>query len=45
VLGLDVGNFFLPNYTSISRVAAARSGLRSIVSINESSHLRGLPGF
>jgi 2,3-bisphosphoglycerate-dependent phosphoglycerate mutase len=45
VLGLDVGNFFLPNYTSISRVAAARTGVRSIVSINESSHLRGLPGF
>jgi probable phosphoglycerate mutase len=45
VLGLDVGNFFLPHYSSISRVAASRSGPRSIVSINESGHLRGLPGF
>ena len=37
--------FFYPNYTSIHRVAAARSGERSIVTINETSHLRstGLP--
>jgi probable phosphoglycerate mutase len=45
VLGLDGGNFFLPHYTSISRVAAARTGVRSIASINETGHLRGLPGF
>ncbi len=37
--------FFYPNYTSIHRVAAARSGERSVVTINETSHLRstGLP--
>ncbi|MEX2627002.1 MAG: histidine phosphatase family protein [Ilumatobacteraceae bacterium] len=42
VLGIDddVG-FFYPNYTSIHRVAAASSGERSIVTINETSHLRG----
>ena len=45
VLGLPTQNFFLPRYTSISRVAAARSGQRSVVSINETGHLRGLPGF
>jgi len=33
--------FFYPNYTSINRVAAARGGERSIVTLNESSHLRG----
>ncbi len=47
VLGLTVNvqGFFYPNYTSIHRVAAARSGERSIVTINETSHLRnsGLP--
>lgn len=46
VIGLPVGKmFFYPNYTSIHRVAAARSGSRSIVTINETSHLRqsGLP--
>lgn len=41
VLGIetDVG-FFYPQYTSIHRVMAARSGERSIVSINEAAHLR-----
>lgn len=33
--------FFYPNYTSIHRVAAASSGERSIVTVNETSHLRG----
>ncbi len=33
--------FFYPNYTSIHRVAAASSGERSIITINETSHLRG----
>ncbi|MEM9039837.1 MAG: histidine phosphatase family protein [Actinomycetota bacterium] len=43
VLGIsnDLGGFFYPNYTSIHRVAAASSGERSIVTINETSHLRG----
>jgi 2,3-bisphosphoglycerate-dependent phosphoglycerate mutase len=42
VLGIDdsVG-FFYPNYTSIHRVAAAGSGERSVVTLNETSHLRG----
>jgi probable phosphoglycerate mutase len=40
VLGLPEQHFFLPHYTSISRVAAARSGERSIISINETAHLR-----
>lgn len=37
--------FFYPNYTSIHRVAASSGGERSIVTINETSHLRntGLP--
>ena len=46
ILGLaNQQGFFYPNYTSIHRVAAARSGERSVVTINETSHLRrtGLP--
>ncbi|MEP7201186.1 MAG: histidine phosphatase family protein [Ilumatobacteraceae bacterium] len=35
------GGFFYPNYTSINRVGAARGGIRSVVTINETSHLRG----
>ncbi|MET0662367.1 MAG: histidine phosphatase family protein [Ilumatobacteraceae bacterium] len=43
ILDLPAGTrgFFYPNYTSIHRVAAASSGERSIVTINETSHLRG----
>ena len=42
VLGLShPRGFFYPNYTSINRVAAARGGPRSVVTINETSHLRG----
>ena len=42
VLGLGgQPSFFYPNYTSIHRVAAAASGERSIVTINETAHLRG----
>jgi probable phosphoglycerate mutase len=43
VLGLDPARpgFFYPNYTSIHRVMAAGTGQRSIVTINETSHLRG----
>jgi 2,3-bisphosphoglycerate-dependent phosphoglycerate mutase len=37
----DPTGFFYPNYTSINRVAASRSGPRSVVTINETSHLRG----
>lgn len=32
--------FFYPAYTSIHRVSASRSGVRSIVSLNETAHLR-----
>lgn len=41
VLGLEQRQFFYPNYTSIHRVAAASSGARSVLSINETAHLRG----
>ncbi len=43
VLGLTefARGFFYPNYTSINRVAAASSGERSVITINETSHLRG----
>jgi probable phosphoglycerate mutase len=43
VLGLpeSTRGFFYPNYTSIHRIAAASSGERSIVTVNETSHLRG----
>jgi probable phosphoglycerate mutase len=40
----DPTGFFYPNYTSIHRVVAARSGERTLLSINETCHLRG-PGF
>jgi probable phosphoglycerate mutase len=47
VLGIEHegAGFFYPNYTSIHRVAASRSGVRSVITINETSHLRntGLP--
>ncbi len=33
--------FFYPNYTSIHRVAASSTGIRSVHSINETAHLRG----
>jgi len=37
--------FFYPNYTSIHRVAASSQGDRSVITLNETSHLRntGLP--
>jgi probable phosphoglycerate mutase len=43
VLGVDRLLFFEPGYTSISRVAASRSGARSVVSLNELAHLRHQP--
>jgi 2,3-bisphosphoglycerate-dependent phosphoglycerate mutase len=42
VLGIDDPLFFLPEYTSISRVFANSTGIRSIHTLNESAHLRGL---
>jgi len=40
LLGLDQLMFFFPEYTSVSRVRASRSGSKSIVSVNETGHLR-----
>ena len=42
VLGIANPLFFDPTYTSVSRFLAAGSGERSVVSLNESAHLRGL---
>lgn len=42
VLGIADPLFFLPAYTSISRVLASTSGVRSIASLNEAGHLRGV---
>ncbi len=42
VLGLPVGpGFFYPNSTSIPRIAASRGGVKSILTVNETAHLRG----
>ena len=40
ILGIDRMMWFEPAYTSISRVAASRSGVRSIKAVNETAHLR-----
>ena len=40
VLGIGSALFFNPGYTSVSRILAARSGERSILSLNETGHLR-----
>lgn len=42
VLGIADPLFFLPHYTSISRVLASTAGIRSIGSLNESGHIRHL---
>jgi probable phosphoglycerate mutase len=42
VLGIDDPLFFLPAYTSISRVLASAGGPRSIASLNETAHVRHL---
>ncbi len=42
ILGIPRDLWFEPAYTSISRVAASRAGVRSVVSINETAHLRDL---
>ena len=42
ILGLPVTQgFFYPNYTSIHRIAASGRGHRSVITVNETSHLRG----
>ena len=42
VVGLGFKLFFDPHYTSINRFFAASSGVRSVASLNETAHLRGL---
>jgi broad specificity phosphatase PhoE len=42
VAGIDRPLWFEPAYASISRVAASRDGVRSIVSVNETGHIRSL---
>lgn len=44
VLGLERDLWFEPVYTSVSRVAASRGGVRSIASLNEAGHLRAPEG-
>ncbi len=39
LLGLDRHLWFHPEYTSVSRIAAARTGERSVASLNETAHL------
>lgn len=41
ILGVQTQRgFFYPNYTSIHRVTASRSGVRSLMTLNEAAHLR-----
>ena len=42
VLGIAAPLWFEPRYAGITRVAASRAGARSIVTLNEFGHLRGL---
>ncbi len=42
VLGIDRLLWFHPEYTSISRVRAARSGERSVCTLNETAHLEAV---
>ncbi len=43
VLGITSAMFFEPVYTSIHRIAAASSGERSILTVNEAPWMRSLP--
>lgn len=43
VLGIVPTLFFNPDYTSVNRFMAASSGERSVLSLNETAHLRGAP--
>jgi probable phosphoglycerate mutase len=40
-LGLDRHLWFEPHYTSLSRMVASRTGVRSVASLNERAHLDG----
>jgi probable phosphoglycerate mutase len=44
VVGIDEPLWFLPHYTSISRVFASAGGIRSVASLNETAHVRKLLG-
>lgn len=41
LLGIELPLFFQPGYTSVHRFLCARSGARSLLSLNETAHLRG----
>jgi probable phosphoglycerate mutase len=43
VLGLRPMMFFNPNYTSVSRFKVASTGEKSVITLNEYFHLKGLP--
>ncbi len=43
VLGLGGAMFFAPDYTSINRFMVASSGERSVLSLNDTGHLRATP--
>ena len=42
VLGLSRSLWFEPAYASIHRVAASRAGIRTLISLNETGHLRNI---
>lgn len=41
IIGVPRNSFFAPDYTSVNRVAASRSGVRSVLRLNEVTHLHG----
>jgi probable phosphoglycerate mutase len=43
ILDIPTPLWFAPGYTSISRVSASRRGDRSLISLNETAHLRDRP--
>lgn len=43
ILDIPTPLWFAPRYTSVSRVAASRRGDRSVISLNETGHLRAWP--
>ena len=42
VLGIEQPLWFEPGYTSLSRMLASRSGIRSVASLNELAHLTAI---
>jgi len=45
VLGIERPLWFEPRYASIHRIAASRTGIRTVLTLNEHAYLKGLPGF